>query len=135
MTDNDAHDLFQAALEVRAHAHAPYSNFPVGVALRTDTGEIFAGCNVENGSYPEGACAETGAISAMVAGGGRTIVEVCVVGASEHPLTPCGGCRQRIAEFGSRETLIHAASPDAGIRATWRLDELLPEAFRLEVSP
>ena len=89
--------LFQAALEIRARAYAPYSEFQVGVALRTQTGAVYTGCNVENVSYPEGACAETGAISAMVAAGGGRIVELCVVADGERLISPCGGCRQRIA--------------------------------------
>lgn len=134
MPETRADDLFQAALGVRSHAHAPYSGFAVGVALRTETGAIFAGCNVENASYPEGACAETGAISAMVAGGGKRIVELLVVGENDEPLTPCGGCRQRIAEFAGPETLVHSADPD-GIRKSWTLGELLPFAFGLGAGP
>ncbi len=127
-------DLLKAALDVRSRAHAPYSSFPVGVALRTESGAIFAGCNVENASYPEGACAETGAISAMVAGGGKRIVELLVVGEHEEPLTPCGGCRQRIAEFAGPETPIHSAGLD-GIRKSWTLGDLLPFAFGLGTGP
>ncbi len=128
MAETDKDELFRAALDVRARAHAPYSGFPVGVALRTEAGNVYAGCNVENASYPEGACAETGAISAMVAGGGGQIIELCVVGDSEAPISPCGGCRQRIAEFGSVDTIVHSADP-GGIRETWRLGDLLPVAF------
>jgi cytidine deaminase len=128
MAENRIDDLFQAALGVRSRAHAPYSNFPVGVAIRTEAGAVYTGCNVENASYPEGACAETGAISAMVAGGGGRIAELCVVGESEAPISPCGGCRQRIAEFGSVDTIVHSAGLD-GVRETWRLGDLLPSAF------
>lgn len=123
-----AQDLFHAALDVRGRAHAPYSNFPVGVALSTETGVMYTGCNVENASYPEGACAETGAISAMVAAGGGQIAEICVVGDSDAPISPCGGCRQRLAEFGSVDTIVHSAGLN-GIRETWRLGDLLPAAF------
>mgnify|MGYP001822711516 CR=1 FL=1 len=129
-----AENLFQAALEIRARAHAPYSEFQVGVALRTETGTIHTGCNVENVSYPEGACAETGAISAMVAAGGGRIVELCVVADSDRPITPCGGCRQRIAEFGSPETIVYCADL-GGIRKTWSLGDLLPAAFAMDERP
>ena len=122
--------LFQAALDIRARAHAPYSDFQVGVALLTESGAIHTGCNVENVSYPEGACAETGAISAMVAGGGGRIVELCVVADGRRLISPCGGCRQRIAEFGSPDTIIHCADLD-GIRQTWTLADLLPAAFSM----
>ncbi len=125
-----ADELFQAARKIRNLAYAPYSGFPVGVALRTEDGRIHAGCNVENASYPEGACAETGAISAMVAAGGGRIVELCIVADGEQLISPCGGCRQRIAEFGGPETIVHCADP-GGIRGTYTLGELLPSAFAL----
>ena len=124
-------DLLAAATAARAHAHAPYSRFAVGAALRTASGRIFSGCNVENASYPVGTCAETGAIAAMVAAGERRIVEVLVLGESEAPLTPCGACRQRLAEFGGAAVPVHAAGPD-GVRATHALGALLPFAFSLE---
>ena len=125
-----ADELFQAARKIRDLAYAPYSGFPVGVALRTEDGRIHIGCNVENASYPEGACAETGAISAMVAAGGGRIIELCIVADGEQLISPCGGCRQRIAEFGGPETIVHCADPD-GIRGTFTLGELLPSAFAL----
>jgi cytidine deaminase len=129
-----ADDLFRAACEIRARAYAPYSDFPVGVALRTEDGAVHSGCNVENASYPEGACAETGAISAMVAAGGGRIVELCIVAGGKQLISPCGGCRQRIAEFGGPETIVHCADPD-GIRGTYTLGELLPSAFALGGKP
>ena len=98
--------LTQAALDARAKAYAPYSKFPVGAAIRTDTGAVFAGCNVENAAYPEGTCAEAGAIAAMAMAGGRRIVEVVVAGGGAMPCTPCGGCRQKIREFGAADTAI-----------------------------
>lgn len=133
-TTRQPDSLFQAALEIRARAYAPYSEFQVGVALRTQTGAVYTGCNVENVSYPEGACAETGAISAMVAAGGGRIVELCVVADGERLISPCGGCRQRIAEFGSPETLVHCADLD-GIRKSWFLGDLLPAAFAMDEKP
>ena len=129
MTESD--DLLAAALAVRERAYAPYSKFAVGAAIRTSSGAIYAGCNVENASYPEGCCAETSAIAAMVAAGERLIAEVVVCAESGAPITPCGGCRQRLAEFGQADTVVRAAGPQ-GERARWTLGELLPAAFALE---
>jgi xanthosine phosphorylase len=123
-------DLFEAALGAYHHAHAPYSNFQVGAAVRTDSGAIFAGANVENASFPEGNCAEASALAAMVAAGERRIVEALVVAAGERLCTPCGGCRQRLSEFGSPETLVHLCDP-GGLRRTVTLGELLPLSFAL----
>ena len=91
-------DLFDAALAAFHHAHAPYSAFRVGAAVRTASGRIFAGANVENASYPEGNCAETSALAAMVAAGERKLAEALVVAAGERLCAPCGGCRQRLAD-------------------------------------
>ena len=129
-------ELFDAAKAVRARAHAPYSRFLVGVALRTADGAVHVGCNVENAAFPEGWCAETTAIGRMIAtadpGGGRSIAMVCVVAdrIEGRFTTPCGGCRQRLAEFGTPETVVHCFDP-AGRGATWRLGELLPASFDL----
>ena len=123
-------DLFEAAKAVREHAHAPYSRFPVGAALRTASGAVFAGANVENASFPEGWCAETSALAAMVAAGEREVAEVWVVADHHEPVTPCGGCRQRLAEFGRAGTVVVSASPE-GERGRWTLAELLPAAFGL----
>ncbi len=128
MAESD--DLLAAAIAVREQAYAPYSNFAVGAAIRTSSGAIHSGCNVENAAYPEGCCAETSAISAMVAAGEREIAEVVVCAESEAPITPCGGCRQRLAEFGRADTIVRAAGP-LGERARWTLGELLPAAFNL----
>lgn len=124
-----AGDLFAAALAVREQAYAPYSNFAVGAAVRTHSGLVFAGANVENAAYPVGTCAEAGAIAAMVAAGERTIVEALVLGGGDGLATPCGACRQRLREFADADTPVHVADPD-GIRATFTIGELLPAAFR-----
>jgi xanthosine phosphorylase len=124
-------DLFEAALAAFRHAYAPYSAFHVGAALRTTSGKIFAGANVENASYPEGNCAETSAIAAMVAAGEQRIAEVAVVAAGERLCTPCGGCRQRLAEFAGPEVPVHLCSPD-GPRRTVTVGELLPLSFSLD---
>lgn len=122
-------EMFAAAKAAQANAHAPYSRFRVGAAVRTPSGRIFSGCNVENAAYPQGSCAEAGAISAMVAAGEHEIVAVLTVCDGEEVGTCCGGCRQRISEFAGDDTPVYAAGPD-GVRATFTVGELLPHAFR-----
>jgi xanthosine phosphorylase len=124
-------DLFEAARAAFENAHAPYSAFPVGAAVRTASGRIFPGANVENASYPEGNCAEASALAAMVAAGERTIAEALVLAAGERLCTPCGGCRQRLAEFAGPDVPIHLCGPD-GWRRTVTLGELLPLSFSLD---
>jgi xanthosine phosphorylase len=124
-------DLLDAALIAYGNAHAPYSRFQVGAAVRTAGGRIFAGANVENAAFPEGNCAEASALAAMVAAGERRILEVLVVAAAERLCTPCGGCRQRLCEFGSPDTLVHLCDP-GGLRRTVTLGELLPLSFSLQ---
>jgi cytidine deaminase len=121
-------ELFAAAKAAQANAYAPYSRFKVGAALRAPSGAIFPGCNVENAAYPEGSCAEAGAIAAMALAGERRIAEILVIGDGEGLCTPCGGCRQRIREFANAATLVHIAGNE-GVRATFTLGELLPESF------
>jgi cytidine deaminase len=123
-------DLFEAALAAMRRAHAPYSHFPVGAAIRTDSGAVFAGCNIENASFPEGWCAETSAIAHMVVAGGGRIAEVAVVAEKMPRITPCGGCRQRLKEFGSAETRVHLCDA-TGIVETVTLGDLLPKSFAL----
>jgi len=120
--------LHAAAVAARAHAHAPYSRFRVGAAVMDERGRIHSGCNIENAAYPEGICAETAAIAAMVAAGGRRIAAAMVVGAGKALLTPCGGCRQRLREFARGDTPVHAGDL-SGVRASFTLDELLPRSF------
>jgi cytidine deaminase len=120
--------LFEAAKAIQGKAYVPYSRFKVGAAIRSETGRIFAGCNVENAAYPQGSCAETGAISAMIAAGESRIREILVIGDGENLVTPCGGCRQRIREFAGPETPIHIAGPE-GVRRSFTLGELLPFSF------
>lgn len=121
-------DLKDHAIKVRSNAHAPYSNFQVGAAIRTGSGAIFSGCNVENVAYPEGTCAEAGAIAAMVATGTRDITEVYVIADAPKPVTPCGGCRQKLAEFGTGEVVVTMATLK-GTEQKMTLAELLPGAF------
>ena len=120
--------LFEAAKAAQGRAYAPYSRFRVGAALIDEAGRLHAGCNVENAAYPVGACAEAGAISAMVASGGAAIRAVLVYGEGDELVTPCGGCRQRIREFAAPETPVLVAGP-GGIRARFTLGELLPASF------
>ncbi|MGI9051219.1 MAG: cytidine deaminase [Ilumatobacteraceae bacterium] len=128
---NVADDLLVAALAVRRNAHVPYSHFAVGAALRTRSGRIFAGANVENAAYPEGICAEASAIGAMVSAGEREIVEVLTVAGGEHLVTCCGGCRQKLREFAGPTTRVHAADAE-GVQRTFTMAELLPASFGRE---
>ena len=121
-------DLFDAARAAAGRAHAPYSRYAVGAALRDGEGRIHAGCNVENAAYPQGTCAEAGAIAAMVLAGGRRIAEALVYGEGGGLTTPCGGCRQKLREFGRPDLRIHVAD-SGGVKATFTLAELLPHAF------
>ena len=120
--------LFAAARSAQARAYAPYSRFHVGAALRTSSGALFTGCNVENAAYPQGACAEANAIGAMALAGERRIAEILVIGEGAALCTPCGGCRQRIREFAAPDTPIVVAGPE-GVRARFTLEELLPHSF------
>jgi cytidine deaminase len=113
------------------NAHVPYSRFPVGAALRAPDGSIHVGANVENASYPQGQCAETSAIGALHAAGARRIVEAAVVAEQVEICPPCGGCRQRLAEFAAADTPVHMGRPD-GPHRTVTVGELLPLAFELE---
>ncbi len=118
----------QAARAVREHAHAPYSGFRVGAALLDEAGHVHAGCNVENAAYPQSQCAEASAIGVLVAAGAKRIVAVAVAGEGETPVTPCGGCRQRLRELAEASTPVLVADP-SGLRLRTTLGELLPHAF------
>ena len=120
--------LLDTARAVRENAHAPYSGFKVGAAIRAASGQVHAGCNVENAAYPQGTCAEAGAIAAMVAAGETEIVEVAVIADSQGPVPPCGGCRQKLAEFGRPETPVLLATTRGDELAT-TIGELLPGRF------
>ncbi len=124
----DTAPLIAAATEVRLNAYAPYSGFKVGAALRTTSGAIYTGCNVENVAFPEGTCAEAGAIAAMVASGEATIVEIAVIADSPVPVTPCGGCRQKLFEFATPDALITMATT-SGKATVMPVADLLPGAF------
>jgi len=121
-------DLYAAAEAVRARAYAPYSRFQVGAAILADDGNIYAGCNVENAAYPVGNCAEPSAIAAMLAGGGKRIRRIYVTGPGAVPVTPCGGCRQRIREFADLdvEVISHGVEGEPLVQT---LGQLLPHSF------
>lgn len=121
-------NLSKVARHSRENAYAPYSNFKVGAAIKSDSGAVYGGCNVENVAYPQGTCAEAGAIAAMVAAGDGRIVEVYVVADSPLPVSPCGGCRQKLAEFAAGDVVVTMATMD-GAEQKMTLEELLPGAF------
>lgn len=128
----DQQRLIDAAKAVRAQAHAPYSNFFVGVAVQDENGDIHIGCNVENSSFPEGVCAEAVAIGAMVVAGGRKIAGIAAVGGPDELVdcAPCGGCRQRILEFADDNTQVIYLNA-AGKFENVGIADLLPASFRL----
>lgn len=121
-------DLLKQLRAAMSRAYAPYSRFQVGALVVAESGALYSGCNVENAAYPEGVCAEGGAISAMVMGGDRKIAEIYVMGGGDALVTPCGGCRQKIREFAAPDTKIHICGPE-GLRRTFTLEELLPYSF------
>jgi cytidine deaminase len=126
--DDRVNDLLAAATAARARAYVPYSHFAVGAALLDDAGRIHAGCNVENAAYPQSQCAEATAIGSMVVAGGRRLRAVLVLADAARPITPCGGCRQRLHEFGSADTVVYVANPQ-GLQQRFTLGELLPASF------
>ncbi len=131
MTDKnetkDAKELRDTAFAAMENAYAPYSRFRVGAAVRTRTGEVIAGCNVENAAYGEALCAERVAIAAAVARGMKEFEEIAIASESDDPAAPCGSCRQTMSEFAP-DLKITSYSRN-GKQVTWRLTDLLPEAF------
>ena len=123
-------DLKDAATRVRENAYVPYSEFKVGAALRGASGTVYVGCNGENVGYPEGPCAEAGAIAAMVAAGETKFVEAYVIAGSPMPVTPCGGCRQKLAEFADPEVPVTMATT-GGVEQMTTVAELLPGVFNV----
>jgi cytidine deaminase len=127
-----SHDLFLAARDAMAKCYAPYSKFPVGAAIRTTDGRVYSGGNIEIASYPEGWCAETTALSHYIMGGGGEIAEIAVVAERMARITPCGGCRQRLAEFANADTKLYLCD-DAGVVETVTMAEMLPYGFEGKV--
>lgn len=126
--DRKTDELYKAAIAIMDHAYVPYSQHPVASAIRTDSGDIFPGVNVEVAHF-KGICAEGTAITAMVASGQYKIRDVGVIGPGEHLCTPCGDCRQRIREFADENTRIHVMDKSGVVLKTYTMDELLPDSF------
>lgn len=126
---NNIDKLLNLAKSASKNAHAPYSNFHVGAAILSDSDNFYSGCNVENIAFPVGTCAEAGAIAAMVSNSDKKIKEILIYAASQELITPCGACRQRIAEFSNSQTLVHLAD-DEGVKKTLTIKELLPYTFK-----
>ena len=120
--------LIELSYEMMLNAYAPYSNFSVGAAILSENDKLFGGCNVENAAYPEGTCAEAGAISAMIAGGGRILKTICVISQSMKIISPCGGCTQKIREVSNQETKIYLLNIKDEIKV-FSVEELLPFSF------
>ncbi|HJV70821.1 cytidine deaminase [Ideonella sp.] len=127
-SEDDWASLLAAAQGAREQAYAPYSRYRVGAAVLDEAGRVHAGCNVENAAYPEGLCAEAGAIAQLVMAGGRRIVAAVVVGEGAEPITPCGGCRQKLREFADGGLPVRSADV-LGWRGEHTLGELLPASF------
>jgi cytidine deaminase len=131
MGDDILDGLVRAARDAREAFYAPYSGFAVGAAILAG-GKTFVGVNVENASYPLSVCAERNAVGAMVAGGERRIEAVAVVaGGDDGPASPCGGCRQVLAEFAADDVPVVSTHVSSAERVRWTVGELLPAAFRL----
>ena len=128
VADDTMQRLVQAARSARERAHAPYSHFAVGAALLDEQGRIHAGCNIENAAYPQSQCAEASAIAHLVLAGGARILAAAVVGVADEPVTPCGGCRQRLREFAADDAPIWVADLQT-VRAQYTLGQLLPASF------
>ena len=128
MISENFEKLFLEAKNVRENAHVPYSEFKVGAAFLTENDSIISGCNVENAAYPQSQCAEASAIGNLVSSGYTKIKEVVVIGSGNLLCSPCGGCRQRLREFASLDTLIHMCNTDGHLK-TSTLAELLPDSF------
>lgn len=122
-------DLVDAAMAARQKSHAPYSQFYVGAAMRDERGQVFSGANIENAAYPQGWCAETSAIAALIMAGGKQITEIVVMGNGATLCTPCGGCRQKIREFAGPDVAIHCCTESGALIQSFTLAELLPHSF------
>jgi cytidine deaminase len=127
LTDAEIDSLIEQANAARKHSYAPYSNYPVGAALRTKAGHIFTGVNIENAAYPTGICAERVAVFKAVSEGEHDFDAIAVV--TDNGGSPCGACRQVLAEFGL-DTLVLIADGSGKLLQSVTVGELLPEAFQ-----
>ena len=128
MISDNFEKLFLEAKKVRENAHVPYSQFKVGAAFLTENDSIISGCNVENAAYPQSQCAEASAIGNLISNGYKKIKEVVVIGSGDLLCSPCGGCRQRLREFASLDTLIHMCNVNGHLKTSTLVD-LLPDSF------
>ncbi len=128
LSDEDERLMVQVAREARLRAHAPYSHFAVGAALMDEHGRVHAGANIENAAYPQGLCAEAAALAHLVVAGGTRIAAAVVVGEGAEPVTPCGGCRQKLREF-ARGDLPVVVADLREVRLRTTLGALLPHSF------
>ena len=126
---NNISVLLKEAKSAASRAYAPYSKFKVGCAVLSSSGKIYSGCNVENISYPVGTCAEAGALAAMINGGDNKIKEVLLYAESKHLISPCGACRQRIAEFAEEDALVHMTDATGEVKSM-SIGDLLPMGFK-----
>lgn len=124
--------LVNAAKAAMENAYAPYSKYHVGAAIRAEDGQVYAGCNVENAAYPEGTCAEAGAIGAMIAAGAKQIKDIVIIAVGDNKAAPCGGCRQKINEFAEPDLMVNVVNT-AGDTTRFSLGEILPHSFKLDV--
>ena len=120
--------LIDAARAARERAYAPYSKFAVGAALLDEHGRVHAGCNIENAAFPQGQCAEASALAHLVLAGGTRVLAAVVVGVADAPVTPCGGCRQKLREFADDAAPVWCADLRE-VRGRYTLGELLPASF------
>ncbi|WP_221885695.1 cytidine deaminase [Variovorax sp. MHTC-1] len=121
--------LLDAARAARERAYAPYSKFAVGAALLDEQGRVHAGCNIENAAYPQGQCAEASALAHLVLAGGMRVLAAVVVGVADAPVTPCGGCRQKLREFADDDDMPVWCADLREVRGRYTLGELLPASF------
>ncbi len=120
--------MFKMAIKAHKNAYAPYSGFKVGVCLRSVNDQLYIGSNVENAAYPQSQCAEASAIGSLITSGEKEIKDILVIGGSKDLCTPCGGCRQRLNEFSSQNTVIYLCNLD-GLLKSLKFNELLPLSF------
>ncbi|WP_163969825.1 cytidine deaminase [Oceanobacillus halotolerans] len=121
--------LIEEAIGIRNRAYVPYSKFPVGAALRTKSGKVYTGCNIENAAYPVGCCAERVAIFKAISEGETEFEELAVAADTQRPVPPCGSCRQVMSEFFDRDTKIHLTNLQNNIKSIV-MEELLPFSFQ-----